>query len=361
MRFSELIESLPSISNSAARELAGDPAIDSAAPMNRAAPGQITFYESAAGDAIVAGTQPSALILPTGNLHLKTSASSHGIAWVESDYPKLTFAEVLERIHPEDPVEPGIHRAAEIHPTAELGADVSIGPFAVIGAHCRIGDRCCIHPGAILHAFVEVDAESEIHSGVVIHRRTVIGQRCVIHANAVVGSEGFGFIPTAGGLRKMPQTGRVVLEDQVELGCNTCVDRPAMGETRIGTGTKIDNLVQIGHGVQVGSHCALASQVGIAGGASLGNNVVLGGQVGVADKISLGDGMKAYASAAIPGNVASGEVVCGVPAIPARQFIRSATVFKSLPEMMKSLKRLEKQVSAQPATQQLPASSEPEA
>jgi UDP-3-O-[3-hydroxymyristoyl] glucosamine N-acyltransferase len=349
MRFSELIESLPSIRESASRELAGDPVIDAAAPMNHAAPGQISFYETGSGDEVVAGTNPSALIIPASNSRLKAAASSQGIAWVESDHPKLSFAEALELIHPEDPVEPGIDSAARIHPTAEIGADVFIGPFAVIWAHCRIGNRCRIHAGAVLHHQVHVDAGSEIHSGVVIHRRTVIGKGCVLHANAVVGSEGFGFIPTAGGLRKMPQTGHVVLEDQVELGCNTCVDRPSMGETRIGSGTKIDNLVQIGHGVRTGSGCALASQVGIAGGALLGNNVVLGGKVGVADKISIGDGVMAYANAAIPGNVARGEVVCGVPAIPARQFIRSATVFKSLPEMLKSLKRLEKQLSVQPS------------
>jgi UDP-3-O-[3-hydroxymyristoyl] glucosamine N-acyltransferase len=142
----------------------------------------------------------------------------------------------------------------------------------------------------------------------------------------------------------------VVLEDQVEIGSNTCVDRPAMGETRIGRGTKIDNLVQVGHGVTIGADCALASQVGIAGAAKLGNRVILGGQVGVADKIQLGDNVVAYAKSAIPGHVAAGEVVCGIPAIPAKVFARSAAVFKALPEMARSLRRLQ---------QQQPAGSEP--
>ncbi|MEB3307895.1 MAG: UDP-3-O-(3-hydroxymyristoyl)glucosamine N-acyltransferase [Cyanobacteriota bacterium] len=351
MRFSELLETLPSIGDSASRDLADDPVIDSAASLISAATGQITFYEPGSADEIVPGTSPSALILPRGHERLRNSATQLGIAWVESDHPKLSFAELLEILHPEEAVECGIDPAARIDPTASLGADVSIGPFAVIGAHCRIGDRCRIHAGAILHSWVRVDDESEIHSGAVIHRRSVIGKGCVVHSNAVVGSEGFGFIPTASGLRKMPQTGHVVLEDQVELGCNSCIDRPAMGETRIGSGTKIDNLVQIGHGVTVGCHCALASQVGIAGGARLGDHVVLGGKVGVADKIRLGDGVKAYASSAIPGHLADGEIVCGIPAIPARQFIRSAAVFKSLPEMAKSLKRLEKQSPVQLSAQ----------
>lgn len=357
MRFSALIATLPSLAHNASHDasqnachnasmdLAGDPWIESAAPMHEAGQGQICFYESGSGDTIHSGTSPAAVILPVGNESLKASASSLGIAWVESASPKLSFAELLDVLHPEEPIEPGIDSSARIHPTAELGADVAIGALVVIGAHCRIGDRCRIHPGAILQHHVAIASDCEIHSGVVLHRHTSIGRHCVIQANAVVGAEGFGFVRTPHGLRKMPQTGRVVLEDHVELGCNSCVDRPAMGETRIGRGTKIDNLVQIGHGVQIGCDCALASQVGIAGAAQLGNGVILGGQVGVADKISLGDGVVAYAKAAIPGNVASGEVVCGVPAIPARQFVRSAAVFKSLPEMARSLRQLEKQHS----------------
>jgi len=157
----------------------------------------------------------------------------------------------------------------------------------------------------------------------------------------VIGSEGFGFVTTAAGLRKMPQTGHVVLEDRVEVGCGTCIDRPAMGETRIGSGTKLDNLVQIGHGVRTGRHCAVAAQVGLAGGASLGERVMLAGQVGVANRAHLGDGVVAYSKAGIHNDVAPGEVVSGIPAIPARLHLRCVAAFKALPEMARSLRRLQ--------------------
>lgn len=322
------------------RDLAGDPWIEEAAPHHIAQKGQIAFYESADQEKLFLHTNPSALILPT-NSKLQAHACQAGIAWVESANPKLSFAECLNILHPEEPIRPGVDPSAHVNPSASVADDVYIGPLASIGANCKIGAGSIVHPCAVLHPHVNIGEDCEIHSGVVIHRQTNIGDNCVIHANAVIGAEGFGFVRTAQGLRKVPQTGSVVLEDQVEIGCNSCVDRPAMGETRIGRGTKIDNLVQIGHGVEIGADCALAAQVGIAGAARLGRRVVLGGQVGVADKIELGDGVIAYAKTAIPGNVSAGSVLCGIPAMPAKLFARSAAVFKVLPEMARNLRRLQ--------------------
>jgi UDP-3-O-[3-hydroxymyristoyl] glucosamine N-acyltransferase len=159
----------------------------------------------------------------------------------------------------------------------------------------------------------------------------------------VVGSEGFGFVPTANGWRKMPQTGQVVLEERVEVGCGSTIDRPSVGETRIGAGTKIDNLVHIGHGVSTGKDCALAAQVGIAGGARLGNGVILAGQVGLANKAVMGDQAIASSKSGVHGEVAAGEVVSGYPAIPNRLWLRSSAVFNKLPELAKALRQLEKQ------------------
>lgn len=343
MQFSELIARLPSLPQDANRDLAGDPSIEAAAPNHSAGASDITFYESAAAKELLS-RQPGALVLPP-NSPLQALASQAGIAWVEAANPKLSFAEILELLHPEDGIDAGMDDSARIHPSASIAEGVTIGALVVIGPHTRIGRGSRIHAGAIIHQQVEIGEHTEIHSGAVLHRRSTIGSHCVIHANAVVGSEGFGFVPTRQGLRKMPQTGVVVLEDRVEIGCNSCVDRPAMGETRIGRGTKIDNLVQVGHGVRIGADCALASQVGIAGAATLGDGVILGGQVGVADKINLGDGVIAYAKAAIPGHVAAGETVCGIPAIPAKLFARSAAVFKSLPEMARTLRRLQQELA----------------
>jgi UDP-3-O-[3-hydroxymyristoyl] glucosamine N-acyltransferase len=164
----------------------------------------------------------------------------------------------------------------------------------------------------------------------------------VVHSNAVVGSEGFGFVPTAKGWRKMPQTGLVVLEEGVEVGCGSTIDRPSVGETRIGAGTKIDNLVQIGHGVVTGQGCALASQVGIAGGARLGNGVILAGQVGVANRAVIGDRAIASSKSGIHGEVEPGEVVSGYPAIPNRLWLRCSAAFSKLPEMAKQIRELKK-------------------
>jgi UDP-3-O-[3-hydroxymyristoyl] glucosamine N-acyltransferase len=180
-----------------------------------------------------------------------------------------------------------------------------------------------------------------VHAHAVVHPGSQLGRGCVVHSGAVIGSEGFGFVPTASGWRKMPQTGLVVLEDGVEVGCGSTIDRPSVGETRIGAGTKIDNLVHVGHGVVTGQGCALAAQVGIAGGATLGNGVILAGQVGVANRAKIGDRAIASSKSGIHGEVAAGEVVSGYPAIPNRLWLRCSAAFNKLPEMARTLRKLQ--------------------
>ena len=234
--------------------------------------------------------------------------------------------------------------------SATIGSGVHIGPHVVVGEACSIADGCTLHAGAVLYEDVQLAKGCEIHSGAVLHPGSRLAAQCVVHSNAVVGSEGFGFGPTAQGWRKMPQTGLVVLEEAVEVGCGTTIDRPSVGETRIGAGTKIDNLVQIGHGVITGKGCALASQVGIAGGAKLGHGVILAGQVGVANRAVIGDGAIASSKSGIHGEVAAGEVVSGYPAIPNRLWLRCSAAFNKLPEMAKTLRKL--QASEAKATSQ---------
>jgi UDP-3-O-[3-hydroxymyristoyl] glucosamine N-acyltransferase len=218
-----------------------------------------------------------------------------------------------------------------------------LGPLVVIGANVQIGTSCVIHPQVVLYEDVQIGDDCELHAGAVLHPGSRLGRGCVVHSNAVVGSEGFGFVPTANGWRKMPQTGQVVLEEGVEVGCGSTIDRPSVGETRIGAGTKIDNLVHIGHGVSTGKGCALAAQVGIAGGARLGNGVILAGQVGLANKAVMGDRAIASSKSGVHGEVAAGEVVSGYPAISNRLWLRSSAIFNKLPELAKALRQLEKQ------------------
>jgi UDP-3-O-[3-hydroxymyristoyl] glucosamine N-acyltransferase len=254
--------------------------------------------------------------------------------------PRLGFAESLEQLYPKRHLTAGIHPTAVIDPTAELAAGIHVGAHVVIGANCKIGADCIIHPAVVVYPDVEIGAGCELHAQAVLHPGSRLAEACVVHSHAVIGSEGFGFVPTADGWRKMPQTGLVVLENGVEIGCGSTIDRPSVGETRIGAGSKIDNLVQVGHGVSMGKNCALAAQVGIAGGAKLGNGVILAGQVGVANRAVIGDGAIASSKSGIHGEVAAGEVVSGYPAIPNRLWLRCSAVFSKLPEMARSLRQL---------------------
>jgi UDP-3-O-[3-hydroxymyristoyl] glucosamine N-acyltransferase len=217
---------------------------------------------------------------------------------------------------------------------------VHIGARVVIGADCDIAGGCVLHPGVVLYDDVRLAEGCEIHANAVLHPGARLGRGCVVQSCAVIGAEGFGFVPTATGWRKMPQTGQVVLEDGVEVGCGSAIDRPSVGETRIGAGTKIDNLVHVGHGVVTGRACALAAQVGLAGGVRLGDGVILAGQVGVANKAVIGDRAIASSKSGIHGEVAAGEVVSGYPAIPNRLWLRCSAVYSRLPEMARTLRGL---------------------
>ncbi|MBL6797802.1 MAG: UDP-3-O-(3-hydroxymyristoyl)glucosamine N-acyltransferase [Synechococcus sp. BS307-5m-G39] len=347
MRFSQLIAVLKNgdagvLSLSEGR----DPELRGAASLERATADQLSFLEK--GNALVGSLESSdagAVLIPDQQ-DLRDLAEQHQLAWAICRDPRLAFAEALEQLHPNPSPLAGIHPSAVIADRVQLGAGVSIGPQVCIGDDTRIGPRTVIHPGVVIYGDVDIGEGCELHANAVVHPGSRIGDRCVVHSNAVVGSEGFGFVPTAKGWRKMPQTGLVVLEDGVEVGCGSTIDRPSVGETRIGSGTKIDNLVQIGHGVVTGRGCALASQVGIAGGAQLGNGVILAGQVGVANRAVIGDRAIASSKSGIHGEVAAGEVVSGYPAIPNRLWLRCSAAFAKLPDMAKQLRELKKQVSS---------------
>ena len=340
MRFSLLLSRMSAVEQDSPRHLEADPEIRGAEALDRASSGQLTFLE--AGNALagaLAATNASALLLPLDD-ELQALASERGIAWVALKNPRLGFAEALAALHPVTPKPPGIHPSAVVDSAATVSAEAHVGAHVVVGAGSIVPRGCALHPGVVLYEDVQLGEGCEIHANAVLHPGSRLGAGCVVQSNAVIGAEGFGFVPTASGWVKMPQTGQVVLEDGVEVSCGSTIDRPSVGETRIGAGTKIDNLVHVGHGVVTGRGCALAAQVGIAGGAVLGDGVILAGQVGVANKAVIGDRAIASSKSGIHGEVAAGEVVSGYPAIPNRLWLRCSAAFNKLPEMARTLRRL---------------------
>jgi UDP-3-O-[3-hydroxymyristoyl] glucosamine N-acyltransferase len=235
-----------------------------------------------------------------------------------------------------------IHPSAIIDASVQIGQDVHIGAYAVIEKGVILGDGACIFPHVVIYPQVNIGSNTILHANCTIHERTQIGENCVVHSGAVIGAEGFGFVPTAEGWYKMEQSGYVVLENGVEVGCNSTIDRPALGETRIGKNTKLDNLVHVGHGCQIGQNCALAGQVGLAGAVKLGNRVILGGQVGIANQAVIGDGVMAGAQSGITSDIEPNQIVLGSPALPHRLFLKASTIYKRLPEMYQTLKKLQK-------------------
>ncbi len=326
--------------------VSGDVALTELAAIQDATASALSYVEGAKFADYIATTSAGALVLPPDE-DLQAKAQARLIPWVSVKNPRLVFARAITLFYQPFQQPQGIHPSAVIDPTAEIGEAVAIGPHVVIQPKVTIGDRVCIHPNVVIYPGASIGADTVLHANCVIHERAQIGANCVIHSGAAIGSEGFGFVPTATGWEKMHQSGVTVLEDGVEIGCNATVDRPAVGETRVGRDTKVDNLVHIAHGCQVGQAVAMAAQVGMAGGVIIGNRVILAGQVGIANQAKLGDGAIVSAKAGIHGNVAAGETVSGMPAISHKIYLKSAALFKRLPEMAKTIKQLQAQIQAQ--------------
>jgi UDP-3-O-[3-hydroxymyristoyl] glucosamine N-acyltransferase len=343
MQFQEIITQLGNAAknNSLNQNPNLDPQIEGVAAIDKADKGLLSYIEGGKFTAAIATTKADALILPTDET-LQVEASARNIAWIATPNPRLLFAKVISLYYQPFKPQNSIHPSAVIAPNTKIGRDVYIGANVVIQSGVTIGDRVCIHPNVVIYPDATIGNDTILHANCTIHERTQIGSGCVIHSGAAIGSEGFGFVPTATGWYKMEQSGYTVLEDGVEIGCNSAVDRPAVGETRIGRNTKLDNLVQVGHGCQIGRNCAMASQVGLAGGAIVGNGVMLGGQVGVANQVKIGDRVIATGQTGITGNVASGEMVSGMPHVPSKMYRKLFVMYKRLPEMYRMYKELKK-------------------
>jgi UDP-3-O-[3-hydroxymyristoyl] glucosamine N-acyltransferase len=261
------------------------------------------------------------------------------------DDTEAAVAAVLELFAP--PVQhpaPGIDPLAKIAPSATLGADCAIGPGVVIGQRAVLGNRVNLHAGVVIGDDVTIGDHCDLYPNVVVRERVTIGSRVVIHAGSVIGSDGFGYCWDGQRHVKIPQIGTVIIEDDVEIGSCVCIDRAKFGATRIGVGTKIDNLVQIAHNVQVGPHCIIVGQTGIAGSVHLGTGVTLGGQTAVRDHITLGDGAIAAARSAIANNVPPKQLVSGMPAFPHRQSLREQAALRRLPELIVQVRQLHEEI-----------------
>lgn len=265
---------------------------------------------------------------------------------IRVNHPRLAWNKVLALFAPEVTLPQGIDPNAHVSPQAKLGEDVVVGPYAVICPEVVVGDGTVIYPGTYIGHRSKVGKDCLLYPNVVIREEVELGDRVIVGPGTVIGGDGFGFVTVGGKHHKVPQIGRVVIEDDVELGAITAVDRAMMGETRIRRGTKVDNLVQIAHNVEVGEDCLLVSLVGVAGSTTLGNNVVMAGQSGAAGHQTIGAGSIVMARGLVAGDLPAGSQVSGVPARPHREELRGRAASLRLPQELKKMRKLERRVAA---------------
>jgi UDP-3-O-[3-hydroxymyristoyl] glucosamine N-acyltransferase len=313
----------------------GDLEISGVAPTATAGAGAVTFAESPKHLEQALASQASAIIAGSGANLQAAELANRALILVKN--PRVAFARALALFHPPPKFEAGAHPSAVVGKNAQLGAGAHVGACAVVKDGARIGARSVIDAGAVVGEGAVIGDDCVIHPRVTIYPRVVIGNRVIIHAGAVIGSDGFGYVTDAGQHLKIPQVGNVVIEDDVEIGANTTIDRATLGSTLVKRGSKIDNLVQIAHNNVIGEHCLLAAQVGLAGSVTLGRYVALGGQVGVADHITIGDQTMIGAQGGVIGDVAPKQILWGTPTQPNREWLRQLASLKRLPEIIKVL------------------------
>ncbi len=316
----------------------GEIEIGRLAGIEDAGAGDLTFFVNPKYVAALRATKASAVILGE-------RAEAAPCAMLRAAHPYFAFARAAELFarRPEPPR--GIHARADVAPGAAIDPTASIAAFVSVGDGVTIGARTVVHPHVTIGAGAAIGDDCVVHARVSIREGVVVGHRVVIQDGAVVGSDGFGFAQRPDGTHhKIPQVGGVTIEDDVEIGANTTIDRPALGETRIGAGSKIDNLVQVAHGVTIGRDVLLAAQVGIAGSSTIEDRVTLAGQVGVAGHLTVGKGVIATAQTGIPNSVEPGAFVSGYPAIDNRDWLKSSAIFRKLPELRKAVAELQKRL-----------------
>jgi len=316
----------------------GDLEVERVAGIQQAGAGDLTFLANPKYERVLATTRASAVIL-------REDAPAAPCAMLRTRDPYLAFARAVGLFAPPSRPAPGIHPLASLAPSAQLGRDVSIGPFVVVGEDAVIGDRTAVMPNVTIGNGTRIGTDCLIHSNVSLRERITLGDRVVLQNGVVIGGDGYGFVRRGDGTHeKIPQVATVVIEDDVELGANTTVDRPAVGETRISAGTKIDNLVMVGHGVTIGRNVLLAAQVGIAGSTDIADDVVFGGQVGVGGHLTIGRGAIAVGQSGVTHSLRAGVMVAGYPAIESRDWRKASVLFRRLPELKRRIEELEAQL-----------------
>ncbi len=321
-------------------ELSGDPEIEitGLAGIREAGPGEITFLGDRKYESWLGKTRAAAIIIDRGH-------PFNGRPVIRVEDPYDAFRRVMEIMgNRRSAIPVGVHASVEMGSQVRLGEGVAIGPNVVIGDRCTIGDSTTIMPGTVIGPAVRIGSHCLVYPNVVIREDTVIGDRVIVHAGAVIGDDGFGFLTREGKHSKVPQLGRVVIEDDVEIGSNTCIDRATLGETRIRRGTRIDNLVQVAHNVSVGENSILCAQVGIAGSTRIGNGVTLAGQVGVVGHIEIGDGVMVGAQGGVTKTIPPGAQVSGYPAAPHGLAKRIYASMRRLPDLLKEVRLLRERV-----------------
>ena len=325
-------------------EIEGDPEtiVNNVAKIEEGHKGALSFLANPKYEHYIYTTESSIVLV--NKSFLPSSEIKATLIRVENAYE--AFASLLRLVDQARPRKKGIHSSAVIEPSAKIGSDVYIGPFAYVGDNCVIGDNSAVYPHSYIGDNTKIGRNCILYSGVKIYHDCVVGEGCTVHAGTVIGSDGFGFAPQSETeFMKIPQIGNVVIEDHVEIGANVAIDRATMGSTIIRKGVKLDNLIQIGHNVEVGENTVMAGQTGIAGSTKIGKNCMFAGQVGIAGHLKIADGTKIGAQSGIPGNVRNeNSILMGYPAIDHLNFLRSAVIFKKLPELKTKVDALDKQV-----------------
>jgi UDP-3-O-[3-hydroxymyristoyl] glucosamine N-acyltransferase len=326
------------VSGNADTEITGVSGIDDAKE------GDITFLSIRKNIGKISSTQASAVILKEEIRESIINENNVNISMLVVKNPEFSYAKALEVFYVKPYAPVGISDRAIIGNNVTLGDDLSIYPLAHICNNVTLGSRVTVSSGAYIGDGVSIDNDSFISPNVVLGENTVIGSKVIINPGAVIGSEGFGFALEKGAHYKIPQTGGVVIEDNVEIGANVTIDKATLGNTIIGSGTKIDNLVQIGHNVKIGKNCIIVSQVGISGSVEIGDGVVLAGQVGVRDHVKIGNRAIVGAQGGIGSDIPEGQIYSGSPAIPHKTWLRAQSIFSKLPGYVKRIQEVERKL-----------------
>lgn len=325
-------------------EIEGDPetTVNTIARIEEGLPGALSFLANPKYEHFIYSTRSSVVLV---NRTFKASGTIEATL-IRVDNAYEAFASLLKLVDQARPRKKGIHPTAVIETSARIGSDVYIGAYSYIGENCIIGSNCSVYPHVYIGDNSRIGDNCTINPGVTVYHECIIGEGCTIHAGSVIGSDGFGFAPQSETeFMKIPQLGNVVIEDHVEIGANVAIDRATMGSTVIRKGVKLDNLIQIGHNVEIGENTVMAGQTGIAGSTKVGRNCMFGGQVGIAGHLKIADGTMIGAKAGVAGNVKNeNSVLLGIPAIDHKDFLRSSVIYRKLPDLKTRVDSLEREV-----------------